>query len=130
MLETEAYQGRIVTVYPFFTEGRMVRVQFIVGRYEGATPRLSQVVLEDDVRRIISTWEDRLETEFRIRQLGAATSPLLQKYLAAFSAGYADTFSPSRAVQDIKRIERLGNSQRIEMDGFACRSTSSTVPFR
>ena len=32
------FKGRVRAFYPFFPEGPLVRVHFIIGRYEGETP--------------------------------------------------------------------------------------------
>ena len=34
----EVYRGRVCAFYPFFPEGPLVRVHFIIARYEGETP--------------------------------------------------------------------------------------------
>ena len=39
-LLAQTYNGRIAAFYPYFPEGPLVRVQFIVGRYEGETPHV------------------------------------------------------------------------------------------
>ena len=41
-----AFQGRLRAFYPFFPEGQMVRVHFIIGRYEGETPHVDRATLE------------------------------------------------------------------------------------
>ncbi|MFX8485539.1 hypothetical protein ABTL75_20980, partial [Acinetobacter baumannii] len=83
-------------------EGRLIRVQFIIGRYSGPTPEADVEALEAEIAEIVRTWSDRLEA------LLAAQTPLadalIVKYAKAFSAGYAETFSPQRALEDIKRI--------------------------
>ena len=50
------------------------------------------------------------------RQGGDRAEALLAKYGTAFSAGYAETFSAERALQDIERIERLGPDQPVVID--------------
>ena len=40
-LLSEVYDGRIVAFYPHFTDGPLVRVQFIVARYAGTTPQVA-----------------------------------------------------------------------------------------
>ena len=59
-LLSEVYDGRIVAFYPHFTDGPLVRVQFIVARYAGATPQVASNDLERGIAEIIRTWEDRL----------------------------------------------------------------------
>lgn len=110
-----AYQGRIAAFYPHFTDGPLVRVQFIVGRYEGTTPEIDTADLEWRIVDIIRTWEDRLADAISV---GAHAETLQAKYGRAFSAGYAETFSPERALQDIQRIERLGPDLPVAIDFY------------
>ncbi len=42
----------------------------------------------------------------------------LRKYVGAFSAGYAETFTPARALEDIERIERLGADKPLAIDFY------------
>jgi glutamate dehydrogenase len=116
-LLSATYQGRVVAFYPFFPpEGRLIRVQFIIGRYSGPTPEADVEALEAEIAEIVRTWSDRLEA------LLAAQTPLadalIVKYAKAFSAGYAETFSPQRALEDIKRIERLSDAQPVAIDFY------------
>ena len=111
-----AYEGRIAAFYPHFTDGPLVRVQFIVGRYEGATPEVDTADLEWRITDILRTWVDRLADA--IGTTGAKAETLQARYGRAFSAGYAETFSPERALQDIRRIERLGPALPVAIDFY------------
>jgi len=115
-LLSDTYNGRIAAFYPFFPEGPLVRVQFIVARYEGQTPQADTDALERRITEIVRTWEDRLADA--IAALGDRAAELQDKYGAAFSAGYAETFPPERAIEDIKRIERLGPEQPVAIDFY------------
>ena len=46
--------------YPHFTDGPLVRVQFIVARYAGRTPEVDAASSSTKIIEIIRTWEDRL----------------------------------------------------------------------
>ena len=113
-LLAQVYQGRVSAFYPYFPEGPLVRVQFIIGRYQGSTPKVDPVWLEQKIAEIIRTWEDRLQEA--IAKLGQRAPALAAKYGNAFPAGYAETFPPERALQDIERIERLGPERPIAVD--------------
>jgi glutamate dehydrogenase len=115
-LFAEAYQGRVSAFYPYFPEGPLVRVQFIIGRYEGTTPTVDASELERQVADIVRTWDDRLADA--IAGLGARADGLQAKYGAAFSPGYAETFPAKRALEDIERIERLGPDRPIAIDFY------------
>jgi glutamate dehydrogenase len=115
-LLADAYRGRVSAFYPYFPEGPLVRVHFIIGRSSGPTPKVEAALLERQIADILRTWEDRLADA--IAGLGARAEALGAKYGAAFSPGYAETFSPRRALDDIERIERLGPERPIAIDFY------------
>ena len=80
-LLAQAYQGRVTAFYPYFPEGPLVRVQFIIGRQRGPTPDVDPAWLEAEIAGIIRTWQDRLGQA--IAGLGARGEALLAKYGAA-----------------------------------------------
>ncbi|MDX2205626.1 MAG: NAD-glutamate dehydrogenase [Hyphomicrobiaceae bacterium] len=112
-----SFEGRIVAFYPYFpAEGRLIRVQFIVARYSGVTPLVRPEDIEAAISEMVRTWGDRLETLLSAQ--GEAAEALRDKYADAFSAGYAETFTPTRALEDIKRIERLGQAMPVAVDFY------------
>jgi glutamate dehydrogenase len=110
----EACNGRVAAFMPFFPEGPLVRVHFIIGRNEGPCPEVSEAELERRITEITRTWDDRLAAA--IAQSGEALAALAPKYKGAFSAGYAESFSAARAIEDIARIERLGPERPVAID--------------
>ena len=115
-LLAETYKGRLSAFYPYFPEGPLVRVQLIIGRYEGPTPHADVSDLERQVVEIVRTWEDRLADA--ILTQGERADALQAKYGTAFSAGYAETFPAERALEDIKRIERLVPEHPVVIDFY------------
>jgi glutamate dehydrogenase len=115
-LLAEAYKGRVAGFYPYFTDGPLVRVQFVVARSEGATPRVETAELEARIADIVRTWDDRLVEA--ITAQGPQSEALLAKYGAAFPAGYAATVPAERAPRDIARIERLGPQMPVAIDFY------------
>jgi glutamate dehydrogenase len=111
-----AYQGRVSAFYPYFPEGPLVRVQFIIGRQHGTTPKVEPAWLEGEIVEIIRTWSDKLAQA--IATLGPNGEALIAKYGNAFPAGYAEDFSAARALKDIERIERLGPERPIAVDFY------------
>src|SRR5581483_4703426 len=118
-LLAETYNGRLAAFYPYFPEGPLVRVQFIIARFEGPTPQADVGEIERRIAEIVRTWEDRLADA--IGTLGEQAEALQEKYGAAFSAGYAETFAAERALEDIKRIERLGPDHTVVIDFYRTR---------
>ncbi len=114
-----AYQGRVSAFYPFFPEGPLTRVHFIIGRSGGDTPKPDRAGLEENVAAIIRTWgdafADALATAFEPGRSGA----LLTRYRDAFSGGYRDAYTPAVAVEDIHDIETLTPERPLGVDFFA-----------
>src|SRR2546423_13295006 len=54
------YKGRISAFYPYFAEGPLVRVHFIIGRYQGETPDPGRAIVEQAVEGPVRTWADSL----------------------------------------------------------------------
>ncbi|MGH6814966.1 MAG: NAD-glutamate dehydrogenase, partial [Hyphomicrobiaceae bacterium] len=112
----DAYNGRVTTFAPYFTEGPLVRVHFIVGRNEGPRPEVSEAELEAKISDIARTWDDRLASA--LKDSDPAKASLAETYGRAFSAGYAETFPVARALKDIARIERLGPERPVAVDFY------------
>ncbi len=68
----EVYQGRVSAAYPAYPEGPLARTHFIIGRDEGATPRVEQAVLEAGIAAIARTWKDGLRETLVLRIGGRA----------------------------------------------------------
>ncbi|MBL8587799.1 MAG: NAD-glutamate dehydrogenase [Methylobacteriaceae bacterium] len=116
------YKGRVSAVYPFYPEGPLVRVHYIIGRDEGETPRIAQSELESAVAAIVTTWPDALR-EALARRHGDAGRAVAQRYGEAFSAAYRDSFPATDAIDDIAVVDRLTGERardsvfyRIESD--------------
>jgi glutamate dehydrogenase len=113
----EAFNGRVSAFYPFFPEGPLVRVHFIIGRRaDGELTAPDRVALERGIEAIVRTWTDKLGDA-----LGAAFEPgraraLAERYGAAFSDGYREVYSPADAVADIRMIEGLSAEQPLGVD--------------
>ena len=116
-LLAEAYKGRVSAFYPYFPEGPLVRVQFIVGRYDGADAARRRRRAGAHDRRDRAHLGGPAGRCHRARRASRAEA-LQAKYGTAFSAGYAETFPAERALEDIERIERLGPDQPVAIDFY------------
>ncbi len=116
-----AFDGHVSAYYPFFPEGPLVRVHFIIGRSTGAAPDVASSELEDAVRRIVRTWTDELADALAAQHDPAAARTLLERYRGVFTAGYEDAYSADTAVQDIDTIEDLSPEHPLAAD-FAARA--------
>ena len=112
----ESYLGRLSAFTPFFPEGPLVRVHFIIARNEGPEPAVDIAELEARITEVTRTWDDQLASA--ISAAGHSLTHLTPKYGRAFSSGYVETFSARRAVQDITRIERLSPDRPVAIDFY------------
>ena len=55
-----AFNGHVSAYHPFFTEGPLVRVHFIIGRNRGEALNPDRTTLDRDVQAIVRSWTDDL----------------------------------------------------------------------
>ncbi len=108
-----AYQGRLTAYYPFFAEGPLVRVHYIIARYEGETPNPDRAELDRAVEAIVRNWTDGLR-----EALAGGADPrreqiLFARYRDAFPIDYREVYPPATAVADIGVIEPLAEERPL-----------------
>jgi glutamate dehydrogenase len=113
----ETYKGRLSAYYPFFPEGPLVRIHFIVGRAKGKTPVREQAYLDEKIEQIVLSWEDRLDEELTVSGSRKGAS-LASKYRGAFTAAYQAAFGAQRAVRDISQFEALDDVNPVAVDFY------------
>ena len=101
------YNGRVSAFYPFFPEGPLVRVHFIIARYEGDTPNPDRGTLEQAVEALVRTWTDALAEALTLAHEPIKSQQLVRRYRDAFPVGYREAYAPPQAVADIRLIETL-----------------------
>jgi glutamate dehydrogenase len=101
------YNGRLRAFHPFFPEGPLVRVHFIIGRYEGETPIVDRTVLERAVEAIVRSWTDALEEALSAAHPSPAGRALFARYRDAFPIDYHEVYPAASAVADISVVEAL-----------------------
>jgi glutamate dehydrogenase len=112
----DVYRGRVAAFVPFFPEGPLVRVHFIIARSEDETPDPDRASLERGVAAIVRTWGDELGDQLALVHDAARARVLLERYRDAFSQGYRESHSPLAAVADIRVIEGLSASRPLGVD--------------
>ncbi|MBX3549491.1 MAG: NAD-glutamate dehydrogenase [Xanthobacteraceae bacterium] len=114
----QIYQGRISAFYPYFPDGPLTRVHFIIGRDSGETPNPSREELEAGIAAIVRSWHD----EFSQELLGALdpvkARALDEKYKGALSAAYREAFPARDAVADIRVIENLSKEKPLAINFY------------
>ncbi len=117
-LLAKAFEGRVSASYPYYPEGVLARVHFIIGRYEGHTPSPDQDTLEAAAVDLIRTWADNLKAElYESLDLITATE-LFKRYCDAFPEGYQAAYSAGSVVRDIEISEKLVGQDRLAIEFF------------
>ena len=117
----EVYLGRLVAFYPFFPEGPLVRVHYIIARFEGDTPNPDRQTLEHAVEAIVRTWGDALEEAIRLVHGPERGEVLLRRYEPAFPPGYREDYPASIAVGDIRVLETLSVARPLGIEFYVWR---------
>jgi glutamate dehydrogenase len=112
----DAYKGRVSAFHPFFPEGQLVRVHFIIALSPGEAANPDRASLERAVEAIVRTWVDELGEELARNYDALRARALFKRYRDAFSQGYRENYSPLTAVGDIRVIEGLSPSRPLGVD--------------
>jgi glutamate dehydrogenase len=115
-LLASAFNGRVVSFAPFFPEGPVVRVHFIIAREDGDLAQPERAGLESAVSRLVATWTDRLREALAAAHDPAEAHALFATYGGAFSAAYRDVFTPAEAVADIAAIAAMSREAPLGVD--------------
>jgi glutamate dehydrogenase len=112
------YKGRVRAFYPFFLEGPLVRVHFIIGRYEGKTPNPERQTLDRAVEEIVRSWADGLDEAIEAAHGEEQGRALFGRYRNAFPIDYRQVYRPSTAVADIAHAEALTAEQPVGVEFY------------
>ena len=112
-----SYGGHVSAFHPFFPEGPLVRVHFIIGAGSEPLKDPEPHELEQGVEGVLRTWADALIELLEQTFAPAEARVLIERYGSAFSVGYREAFSPETAVEDIRMIERLSQGHPLGVDG-------------
>src|SRR5262249_49421566 len=116
------FQGRVSAFYPFFPEGPLVRVHFIIGRFDNDdTPIVDRATLERAVEQLVRTWTDGLAEAITLVHDPVKAQQLTRRYRDAFPAGYREAYVPPVAVADIRLIESLSPIRPLAVDFYSRR---------
>jgi len=110
---SRAFIGHVSAFYPFFTEGPLVRVHFIIGRSGGTTPVVDTATLEREVAAIVRSWTDGLNDALALVYPPDKLRALFERYRDAFSQGFHEFYAPAVAASDIRVIEALSEQRPL-----------------
>jgi len=114
----DVYKGRISAFHPFFPDGALTRVHFIIGRDEGTTPDPDRATLEAAVGKIVRNWGDGFAQALAGHHEKGHANALNLRYRDAFSAGYREAFDPETAVADIRALESLSREHAFAINFY------------
>ena len=112
----KAFDGRLSAFYPYYADGPMVRVHFIIGRSTGKAPEVPRAELEAGITSITRTWGDRLSGALAAAHDPGTANEFAARYRGAFSAAYREAYSPEVAVNDIHTLQRLTAERPLAVD--------------
>ncbi len=113
-----AFAGRVSAAYPTYPEGPLSRTHFIIGRDEGATPRVDRATLEAGIAAIVRTWSDGLKNALEAAKGSVRARQFADRYAEAFSAAYRENFTASEAIEDIEILETLSDGKQRAVDFY------------
>ncbi|HEY1474162.1 MAG TPA: NAD-glutamate dehydrogenase [Pseudolabrys sp.] len=113
---SRAFIGHVSAFYPFFPEGPLVRVHFIIGRSGGQAPAVDSATLEREVAAIVRSWTDGLSDALALANSPDKARDLFGRYRDAFSAGFQEAYSPAVAAADIRMVETLSEQRPLGVD--------------
>jgi glutamate dehydrogenase len=114
----EAFCGQVASFAPYFDEGALVRVHFIIARQPGkaADPDIS--ALEARIVEIVRSWDDRLAETVTAALPVDISAAVVERYHSAFSIAYQAVFTPGASLQDIRAIEGLGAGDAVAVEFY------------
>lgn len=112
------YQGHVSAFHPYFPDGPLVRIHFIIGRREGETPNPDRATLEQAIAAIVRTWVDGLSEALVSARDPNSARVLFSRYRDAFPIDYREVYTPTTAVDDIRMIETLTPERPLGVDFY------------
>jgi len=113
-----AFKGRLSAYYPFFPEGPLVRVNYIIVRSDGEMPHPDRASLDRDVEALVRSWTDGLRVALAAGSDPARASTLFARYRDAFPIDYREVYTSAVAVGDIRVIESLTPEHPLGVDFY------------
>ncbi len=106
----ELYKGDFFESYPLFLESTLIRVYYTIHRKgsEGA-PLIERAILEQNVRSIVRSWEECVQTIALSRKITDEQTLLASQ----FPNSYRDLFSAEDAIKDAGHILSLNNKKPL-----------------
>jgi glutamate dehydrogenase len=102
-----AFNGRTSASTPAIDDSALVRIHYIIGRNDGARPRVDVRALEREIENALKTWDDRFLDALCARHGRGEGVSLRDRRAAKFTPGYRGIFPAQEAVLDLEALEKL-----------------------
>jgi glutamate dehydrogenase len=112
----KVFGGHVAAFFPFFPDGPLTRVHYIIATPGHAPPEVDRTMLETAVADIVRTWRDGLTNALALAHDPATATRLAQTYREAFPVAYRETYGARDAISDIRILETLNGERRLAID--------------
>ncbi len=113
-----AFKGQLSAYHPFFQEGPLVRVHYVILLSDGETANPDRASLDRGVEAIVRSWTDGLREALAAGLDSARGRALFTRYREAFPIDYREVYSSAVAVGDIRVIEALTPEHPLGVDFY------------
>ena len=113
-----AYGGRVSAYYPWFNDGPLARVHFIIGGFFPGHAEPDVAALEHRIVALSRSWEDEFEESARAGATNGEAADIARTYKKAFSAAYREAFLPEEALCDIVELKRLKAADSVRVRAY------------
>ncbi len=101
-----------------FSESTLARIHYIIRFKDDLAKEYDLTKLQEKLIQVGRTWEDNLRDALLDHFGEEAGNRLFHKYRSAFPVGYRSDFNVRTAVYDVQHIERLSESDPLEMSFY------------
>ncbi|MGH0241656.1 NAD-glutamate dehydrogenase [Sinorhizobium meliloti] len=122
---SDAYKSKVSSVTPFFPEGRLVRVTYILIRSQDSIAEPDRDELEKGIASVTRTWADALSQALAASYDTQKALTLSERYARAFPPGYSDRYAPGVAIEDIRQVEGLSSERQLSVGFYECSPAGS-----
>ncbi len=111
----DVLDGRVAEFTPYFGEGTLVRIHFIVAAKAGDISEIDIDLIKARLRMEVRGWADELKDAL-VHHFGEAEgNTLFGRYGNGFGSSYRDTFSTAVAAADIQNLEATNEAHPLSL---------------
>lgn len=112
-LLSKAFNGRVSSMTPHYSEGLLVRLHYIIATQQGQIPSYDIAAIEDQIIEASRSWHDRLTSALKDSKGESIALQMASMYGEAFPLGYEEDFSPALAVLDLDFLQEALTSGKL-----------------